>query len=500
MSGLIIRGDVHTRDPACPRVEAVGIAGGTIAALGTAAEAAAALPGAELLDLGGHVLPGFVDTHVHAQWLGRSLSWLVLDDATSIGEIQRRLRAAADAEPGDTWIQGDAGFSITDLAEGRLPTADELEAAVPGRPVFLDRRGHDALINRTAARIAGLGDDHDGLLQEHAQVDRVRRHVPAPDEATRRRWVAAGTAELRRHGITRAQDPAVTADDFDVWVDAHRRGEVHVRMTLMPLGGPDVAPQALHARAAQALAGVDPAFLARGPAKLFLDGGGSLGTAMRHRPWPRTGSSGVQSTPTETLRAYAAHAAATGEGLGVHAVGDAAIDLVVDVAIETGACRSVHLIHAYLAPTDAAIRRCAEHGIAVSAHPALYWQVGPDLLDQLPEEEVAASNPLRRWLDAGVTVLGGSDAPGPPVGVLFGMWQARSRRVRGHEEPLGPELAVTAEEALAMFTPDPLRVGGPADLAVIDVDPLHPDPGALLDGSVLATVVAGRVTEFPQAA
>jgi hypothetical protein len=179
--------------------------------------------------------------------------------------------------------------------------------------------------------------------------------------------------------------------------------------------------------------------------------------------------------------------------LGVHVVGDAAIDLAVDVAVETGSGRYVHLIHAYLGPTQRAMRLCAQHGIVVSAHPALQWHVGPDLLARLPESEAAAANPLRRWLDEGVTLCGGSDAPGPPAAPLHGIWQARTRKVRGRDEPLGPDQALTAEEALGLFTPRPIVPGALGDLVVLDTDPLHPDPDALLATNVLATVVAGRV-------
>lgn len=498
MTDLLVKGDVRTLDPGRPRAEAVAIRDGRVVAVGDRADVVATVAGAEVLEAEGPVLPGFVDSHVHVQWLGRALSRLSLDDARSVAQIQSLLRGADVALPdrSQTWLEGDAGFSLTDLAEGRLPTADELEAAVPGRPVFLDRRGHDALVNRTALRLAGLGDDHDGLLVEHDAVDVVRRHVPAPATTTRRGWIENGTAELRRVGVTSAVDPAVELADLEAWVAAYHAGQVLVRTSLMPWGGSDIDPADLLAAAMAVLdvEDLDPALLRRGPAKLFLDGGGSLGTALRSTPWPQTGSLGEQSTPTETLRDYAAHAAATGTGLGVHVVGDAAIDLAVKIAVETGAGPLVHLIHAYLGPSEEAMRLCAEQGITVSAHPALQWQVGPDLLAQLPECEAAAANPLRRWLDAGVTLHGGSDAPGPLPAPLHGIWQARTRRVRGRPEPLGPDQALSAEEALALFVPTPVTVGARGDLIVLDTDPLHPDPDALASASVLATILAGRVT------
>lgn len=492
MSDLLVTGDIRTLDPSRPRADAVAIRAGRVVAVGDRQQVAAALPAdAPALAAPGPVVPGFVDTHVHVQWLGRRLSRVVLDDARTIIEVQDRLRAAANGG-GAGWIEGDAGFSPGDLTEGRMPTADELEAAAPGRPILLDRKGHDALANRTALRIAGLPEEHDGLLVEHAAVDVVRRHVPPAAAETRAAWVADGTAALRRVGVTTAVDPAVPLAELDAWTAAFDAGRLRTRVGLMPLGGPELDPATVVASTDDALGQRDPDLIWRGPTKLFLDGGGSLGTALRSRPWPHSGDHGEQSTPTAVLEAYAGHAAATGNALGVHAVGDRAIDLTVDVAVAVGLGSRLQLIHAYLGPSARAMALAGTHGITVSAHPALQWLVAPDLVALLGEPEAAAANPLRRWLDAGVRVVGGSDGPGPAIAPLHGIWQARTRAVRGRSTPLGADQALTADEALALFVAGPLAPGVPGDLTVLDTDPVHPDPEALREARVLATVLGGH--------
>ncbi|MEQ3549002.1 amidohydrolase family protein [Pseudonocardia nematodicida] len=527
MQSLLLTGDVITMDPARPRVRAVGIRGDRIVALGSVAEVRRELRGRVVEhDPGGWVLPGFVDSHVHVLWAGRAEERVGLDDATSIAEIGRRLAAHAARNPGDGWIEAEAGFDPGDLTDGRMPTAADLDAAVGDRPVILDRKGHDAIVNTAglrAARVDASTPDPPGgridrapdgrptgLLVEHPAADLARSVIPEPDRARRVGWISAGTRRLRGHGFTSAMDPAVGPADLVAYADAARSGRLATRTVVMPLGDDHLDDATLQEAVRGAgVADAAPDRLRVGPTKLFLDGGGSLGTAWRSTPWPCTdGYTGNRTLSVEALRAHCAAAAAAGRGVGVHAVGDAAVDLVLDVLEEIDRRTPVaglgfHLIHAYLEPGARAMRRTRRLGVAVSAHPALWWSAGATIAERLGPDVAARSNPLRSWIDAGVLVGGGSDGPGPPLAALHGMWQSRTREVRGLTGPVGPDEAVTAEEALALFTtraaavagldgPGRLRVGGPADVAVTDVDPLGP-AGPLRDGRVLATVVAGEL-------
>ncbi|MFI5838178.1 amidohydrolase [Catenuloplanes sp. NPDC051500] len=541
---LVIAGNVITMDGA--RAEAVGIAGGLLAAVGSRAEVREAMPaGTVEVMVAGTVVPGFVDSHVHLLWAGRRAGRVSLTGATSIGEVRRRIREHAGAHPGDGWIEADDDLDPWDLAEGRLPTATELEEAAPGRGVLLDRRGHDALVSTTALHRAGITagtpdpaggriardarGEATGLLVEHPAVALVRAVMPPPGRAEHLRWIEAGQRELLAHGITTAMDPAVAAAELGAYAEAARSGALRLRVTAMPLGSAGVSFAELDRAAGDCgLESADPERLRRGPTKIFLDGGGSLGTALLSTPWPAQNSMpwpaqdsmpwptedstpyhGNQTLSREELLAHCRDAARAGRGAGVHAVGDAAIDLVLDVLAEVDAETPIvglgfHLIHAYLGPGPDAMRQARRLGVRVSAHPALQWDFGAGLIDRLGEDRAAAANPLRSWLDAGVEVGGGSDGPGPPISPLHGMWQARTRRVRGRDTPLGPEQAITAAEALALFTTGAaritggpgtgrLRVGDPADLAVLDGDPLAVEADALLSIRVTATIVDGRV-------
>ncbi|MFC8901275.1 amidohydrolase [Micromonospora sp. NPDC057140] len=506
-----------------PRARAVGVVDGRVVAVGDPEEVRARLPSGAARLAAPYVAPGFVDSHVHLIWAGQRATRLVLDDVGGLGELLDRLRAHAAANPSAQWLTADAGFDL----DGRLPSAAELEAAVPGRGLLLDRKGHDALVNVTALRRAGIGPgtpdppggriDRDaagtptGLLVERPAVDLVRAVLPTVDRDTRVGWIRAGQAELLRHGITTAVDPAVAVEDLDGYAYAARSGRLRMRVVAMPLGDALATDAVLdRAVARTGLVTADPARLRRGPTKLFLDGGGSLGTALLSSPWPGTdGYHGNQTLSVDIVHAHCVAAAGAGRGVGVHAVGDAAVDLVLDVLTDVDrrapiAGLGFHLIHAYLGPSRAAMDRARRLGVRVSAHPALQWQVGAGLVQRLGAERAGAANPLRAWLDAGVEVGGGSDGPGLPMSALFGMWQARTRQVRGWPDPLGAGQAVTAAQALALFTTGAariaggpgtgrIRVGDPADLALLDVDPLTSDVEALRTATVVTTIVGGEV-------
>jgi predicted amidohydrolase YtcJ len=527
---LLVIGDVRTLQEARPVAGAIGIRDGVVVALGSPREVRAALPaGTTEMALGGTVLPAFVDSHVHLLWAGRRASRADLTGVRSVREIQHRIAAFARQHPDLEWIEADAGFDAADLAEGRFPTRHELDTAGGGHAVLLDHKSHDALVNSAVLERAGISSstadpaggriERDaagaptGRLIEHPAVALVQAVRPEPTEAERIAWIEAGQRELLGHGVGTAMDPAVSGPELAAYAAAGRSGRLRLRTVVMPLGDAGTGDGELDRRVrACGLDRADPAWLRRGPTKLFLDGGGSLGTALRSVPWPGTdGYHGNQTLPAAALRAHCAAAAAAGRGVGVHAVGDAAIGMVLAVLAVVDrrtpiAGLGFHLIHAYLGPDRAMMDEARRLGVAVSSQPALQWDFGATLVERLGEAEAGRANPLRDWLDAGVVVGGGSDGPGPPMSVLAGMAQARSRRIRGRDEPLGPDQAITATEALALFTVGAARitggpgrgrlaVGEPGDLVVLDVDPLSCGPEELGAGRVLATIVGGAVHE-----
>lgn len=533
MEALVVAGDVITMDPERPRVKAVGIVDGRVVATGSRDEALAACPSGTIeLTLPGTIVPGLIDSHVHMLWGGRGTEELEVGDCESVAEVLARLRDFAAANPGREWLAGRAGIDPEFLAEGRFPTAAELHEAAGGRPVFLDRRSHDALASSAALTAAGIGSgtadppggviergadgEPTGFLVERPAAELVERAMPAPTLEDRLRWLRAIQPRFIAAGITGVVDPALEADELIAYATAAERGELSLRVTGMPLGDGEVPPA--ERAATFTAAGVDLGARGErwriGPWKLFLDGGGSLGTALLYEPWPGTDDYlGNQTTSTSGLNEYAVWAAETGAGLGVHCVGSAAIDLFIAACEKGAAVRPLAglgftAIHAYLWPSAEQMRRIRDLDVLVATQSPLQYTFGPGLVRRFGVEAVGRAHPMRSWLESGAIVGGGSDGTGhgveAPIAPLWAFWQMRVRAIEGRDEPVGPQEAVDAEQALRLYTtgaaqvamaPDRGRLapGCVADLAALEVDPLAASPEECRDAGVHATLVAGEL-------
>lgn len=476
-------------------VDAMLIDGGRVKAVGTRSEILALAPGRVEVRETGIVVPGFVDSHMHALWLGRGASEFDVSEVESIAVMLTCIREyAATLNEGD-WILGNGGFDEEAVQERRLPTMAELDDATGGHPLLLSRRAHDAFTNTAALTLAGVTQstpdppgghiDRDGsgsptgLLLERSAAAIVEAVVPAVQPGIAHAWLSEAYRRLREVGIAAIADPALTPPEIAHYVSAYHAGLVTVRTTVFPLGSAEVDPYDLDAAVdATGIDECDPEVLRRGPVKIFLDGAGALGTALRVEPWPGTGSRGIQATPTAILKKYAEWAWKEHRGLGIHAVGPAAVSLALDILEDVSGGQRwvtgrVHLIHAYLEQTDYTMRRAARLGIGVALQPALYDVVRPEVTARIgPDADIVDA---ARWMAAGVLCGGGSDAPGCEFDALEIMPVL--------EESIG------RDRAIRFFTADAARIiesnagtllpGAPADYLELDGDWMVGHRGAL---------------------
>src|SRR5215831_6087948 len=243
---LVLRGGhAYLVDAARSWAQAVAVAGGRIAGVGTDAEVSAlAGPHTEVIDLAGRMLlPGFTDSHVHTSSGGLERIRCDLTGAHRLDDYLAAVRRYAEDHPAAAWITG-GGWSL-DVFPGGVPSKEDLDRAAPGRPVFLSNRDHHAVwVNSRALALAGIDastpDPADGRIERDARgepsgvlqegaMNLVERVVPGPDLDEQVAGIGEGQRYLHALGVTSWQeaivgDYAVTPDCFDAYLEAERRG------------------------------------------------------------------------------------------------------------------------------------------------------------------------------------------------------------------------------------------------------------------------------------
>jgi predicted amidohydrolase YtcJ len=446
-----------------------------------------------------------------------------LRGVTSIAALQHRLRTAADGLAPDEWLVG-LQLEEQDLAERRLPTRAELDAACPERPVVVVKHdGHSAAGNSRAFIAAGIdgrsGDPDGGRIERRADgtpsgpcreagARLLVGAVPSPS-IERLRATAVGTfARLAACGLTSAGIVLQT----DAEGPGGSAGALEALAMQMLL---DVAPFTTYAivagrtiDAAVALRDTalhdPPAGRRVGGFKIFADGTFGSCTACMHEPFTDHPEHRGYLTLDEGEILRRMHDAdAAGFQICVHAIGDAAVARCVDLlerlhAERPDTERRHRIEHASIVP-PALAARMARLGIAVSTQPLFIHSEKRWLHARLGPERARHVYPLRALLDAGVLVGGASDAPVESTDVLHALQCCVTR------EGFEPQQGITTLEALRLFTADaarlqheehekgPLVAGKRADFVVLDANPLAVPPDRIAGIRVLRTIVGGRV-------
>jgi predicted amidohydrolase YtcJ len=477
-----------------PPPRALLLDGDRIAWVGDPADAPAT--GVPRVDLDGcWITPAFVDAHVHGTATGLAATGLDLDGVGSLAAALAAVRRHAADRPGRV-VRG-LRWDDSTWPERRPPTARELEAAAPGRPVLLLRvDGHSCVVDPgTLARLpldrlAGVDRDAAGeptgwLLEEASQAARrlVDGALSAADLAAARRAAAQAAAGLGIATLHEMGHPGLSSlDDALAWAAGGLPVEVLVWW-------------------AELDADAGPRHGLRPGGDLFLDGSVGSGTAAVAQGYPG-GGTGELFHDDDAVTAFFVGCTGAGRGAGVHAIGDRAIDQAVRAleraAEEHGAeavrrCR--HRIEHLELPRPDHLGRLARLGVVASVQPAFddRWG-GEGRLYALAfgDATARAMNPLAPLAAAGVALAFGSDSTVTPLDPWGGVVAAQEHRgglgidrveaLRAHT--LGGRWAAAQDDV------GPLRPGLRADLAVWDGDPLAGDPRRL---RCAATVVAGRV-------
>lgn len=520
---LFVNGEVHTLAAPDETREAVAVRDGAIVRIGSTREVEF-LEGVDtdVVDLGGRVLlPGFVDAHTHLTTVGRYLVHADLSAADSpdravdllaerAEEVAHAERAAENTDGergGDEWVLG-YGYDESTWEADRYLTRADLDRVSTERPVAAFREDmHVAAVNgialdRFADALDAVPDetvptDADGeptgVLLESA-IDPIYEAVE-PGPAETREIVAAALADCAAKGITGFHDMVRNSHAPRAYRELDAAGELTARVRI------NYWSDHLDALREVGLGTNDGSeTVETGAIKSYTDGSFGGRTARLSEPYADApDETGQWVVDPEELAATVAEATAAGYQFTAHAIGDEAVDAVLDAyedASHTDPEAARHRVEHVELADDAAIERLAESGVVASVQPNfLKWAGEGGLYEaRLGPERTAGTNRYRDMLDADVRLAFGSD--GMPMDPLLGVHHAVNAPAETQRLTVTEALrAYTRGAAYAGFDEDRLgtvAVGKRADLVALDASPWE-NPGAIRDVGVAMTVVDGDV-------
>lgn len=478
---------------------------------------------------GGCLLPGFVDPHNHLLATGETMIGVDagFPAVRSIADLVAAVGAASMELPPGAWLRGHR-MDVAKYPEGRLPTAADLDAVCPDRPVIVfHKSGHSALVNSVALRAAGAFTqrDPDGgyFIRDQsgratgycvdAAMDQVfprtveigchgpNFHFDASEDELHRALEVGMDAYLAA-GITTVCDPQVTRRELRVYLGARQRGALRLRLVAMPLSNN------LDALREVGVAGpLGDEWFRIGAMKFYCDGALTSGTALFSEGYASDAlTRGLLFWQPEQLRALVGEAMADGWQVGIHAQGDLGIEYAL-AAIEAGVAQigsdARHRLEHCGYPTAPQQQRMAELGVIAVNQPNFLVESGDDLAASLGTR-VHALQPMRAELDQDILTVLSSDAFVSNFRPLATLASAMAR-MTATGLVVGPDQRLTFAQALHAHTLAPAQAlamdqlvgsiepGKFADLLHFEHDLSTLDPGELAGTAPTATLVQGSV-------
>jgi predicted amidohydrolase YtcJ len=544
-SHVFHNGKIVTVDPQFRIVEAMAIRDGTVLAVGTNAEMLRlAGSGSERVDLAGRtVLPGLIDSHVHAPAASMYEFEQPVPDMQTIGDVLSYIRERATTTEAGRWITLSQVF-ITRLREQRYPTRAELDDAAPKHPVAF-RTGPDASLNSLALSVSGIdakfkvpegqpcrverdaSGQPTGILRNCASLIRSDAGGRSPTDADRLARLKELLADYNSVGITSIVDGNADRGGLELYRTLLAKNALTCR-TFLAYGVDAQAPidkveAAIGEAAAHPLHQYNDMLWLRG-IKVFLDGGMLTGSAYMREPW---GVSKIYSIDDPTYRGVrfiepdklyrmARAALASGLQFTAHSQGDAAVQTLVETYERINrddfpvGDKRPSITHGSFMSVET-IARMQTLGIVANLQPAWLYLDGATLRQHFGLERLAYFHPYRTLFERGVRVGGGSDHMQKigslrsinPYNPFLGMWTTIVRRPRGADAPLHPEQNLSREQAIRLYTINnafltfeeskkgSLEPGKLADFVVLDRDILSCPVDEVKDIKVEATYLGG---------
>ncbi len=524
---ILFNGHVVTVDARFTLAQAMAITGDRFVAVGSNDQVRRlAGPRTRLVDLGGlTVVPGLADDHLHSAGGGPGVD---LSQARSLEEVLAAIAARVGASKPGELVVTNSDWHEAQLKEQRLPLRRDLDRVAPHNPVVVVRGGHEYILNSAALKKWGIDETTpeppggrisrypDGTLNGEL-VDRAKSLVTLPSPpprslAERLDDQAAEYRKLNAVGLTSVRHPGISGEQYRLLEELKRQGRLTMRVSALLRPEGETTAEGVLGRLASWSRRQDEGdrWLRVGGVKLAVDGGfeGGWMSEPYAEPWGRGGTfRGLNTFSADRYTAVVRALNRAGWRVATHAVGDAAIDQVFAAYEAADADRSIvgrrwSIEHGFI-PRPEHFPRMKRLGLVISAQHHLYL-AGPSLVKYWGPTRAAWTTPVRAYLDAGLTVAAGTDAPVvpyPPLDVFY-HFVTRDTMTGG---VLGPDQRISRPEALRALTAanayltfeenekGSIEPGKLADLVVLSDDLLTCPADRLRTIRVLLTMVGGRV-------
>lgn len=542
---IVHHAKVVTVDAGFTIAEALAVRGDRIIAIGSTQDIQAlAGPQTTQIDAGGRtVIPGLIDSHVHATGAAMYEYDFPIPELETVGDVLQFIAARAEQLEDGEWIVLSQVF-ITRLRDQRYPTRKEMDAVAPRNPVMF-RTGPDCALNSLAMSLSGIdksfqipegesglverdqSGEPTGILRNASRFVKVKSNNKSASFDEQRDRLRMLFADYNAVGITSVADRAASDNGIKLYESLLEEHALTCRVFLS-YGVNGQAEWETIARGIQKAADhprhqYDPWIWVRG-IKVFLDGGMLTGSAYMREPWGLSDIysitdaeyRGLKFIPDEQLERMARFALERDLQFTAHSVGDGAVHALIaaydrinpNLPVKS---RRPCITHCNFMSAEA-IAKMAELGIVADLQPAWLWLDGHTLHKQFGEERLAYFQPYKSIFDAGVMVGGGSDHMQKigsfrsvnPYNPFLGMWVAIARQPKHLGQPLHLEQQITREQALRLYTINnawltfeehmkgSLEPGKLADFVILNQDLLTCPLEQMPQISVHATYVGGK--------
>jgi predicted amidohydrolase YtcJ len=530
---VIRNGTIYTANDKQPKAEAIAVSGGKILFVGSNAEVAAYVgSGTNVIELQGNTAtPGFTDSHYHLYGVGQRERTLNLASTknTDLEDFLKKVKAAvAQKKPGE-WVTG-RGWIESEWPKPVFPKRWDLDKVAPNNPVFLVRAdGHGAVANSLALKLAGIDANTknpaggeimrdvktrqpNGMLTDNAK-DLLEARIPDETEEDRVANLAVGITKTLEQGWTTVHVPGGSFTEIDRLKKMYEAGQSKLRIYYAVSGPGEEARKLLDQGALNGLYGDR---LTVRSIKLYMDGAlGSKGAALLEK-YADHDSQGFFTNKPEDVYVVVAEALEKGIQVMTHAIGDRANREILNIYEKALAAvpadrRKVRdprlrIEHAQVFHPDD-IARPARLGVICSMQPSHAITDLHFAPARLGMERLRGAYAWRSFIDSGVKIAGGSDAPVERGDPRIEFYAAVARKdLSGFQgEGWHPELKVTRDEALKMFTIWPayaafeegikgsIESGKLADLTVFSGDIMSVPEPDILKAATVMTIIGGEV-------